>query len=296
MDLNLLSLFVTVAEAASFSAAATKLGLRRSSVSRGVASLERALRVQLFSRTTRHVALTTAGTALYAKVAPQLASLADALGTLPERKELPSGELRLTAPHDLGAVVLPAVISGFSMRYPAVQVDVRLTNQKVDLVAEGFDLALRFAGEKLSDSSLVARRLSGPELQVFAAPTYLARAGTPRTPADTADHQWIHFRAIQGLPPPLPAPRTRPSVICDDVLFMHGAVKAGLGLSVLPAYLAREDVATGKLVRVLPRLSIRAGALYFVHPPSRHLPLKVTAFRDFLIEYLAANPLFSRPE
>jgi DNA-binding transcriptional LysR family regulator len=296
MDLNLLSLFIVVAEAASFTAAATKLGLRRSSVSRGIASLERALGVQLFSRTTRQVSLTTAGTALYARVAPQLTSLKEALGTLPEREEQPSGELRLTAPSDLGAMFLPGIVAGFSLRYPAVQVDVRLTNRRVDLVAEGFDVALRFAGEKLSDSSLVARRLGGPELQVFASPTYLARAGTPRTPADTADHQWIQFRAISGLPPPLPAPRTRPRVIGDDVLFIHGAVKAGLGLAILPAYLPREDVAAGRLVRVLPRMSIRAGALYFMHPPARHLPLKVTAFRDYLLEHLAVNPLFSRSE
>jgi DNA-binding transcriptional LysR family regulator len=295
MDLNLLSLFIVVAEASSFTAAATKLGLRRSSVSRGVASLERVLGVQLFSRTTRQVSLTTAGTTLYAKVAPQLASLKDALGTLPEREEQPSGELRVTAPSDFGAFILPGVIAGFTLRYPAVQVDVRLTNRRVDLVAEGFDVALRFAAGKLSDSSLVARRVGGPDLQLFAAPTYLARAGTPRTPADTADHQWIVFRSARN-PPPLPEPRTRPAVLSDDILFIHGAAKAGLGLAILPAYLAREDVTAGRLVRVLPRMSIRSAALYFVHPPARHPPRKVTAFRDYLIEHLAVHPLFSRSE
>jgi DNA-binding transcriptional LysR family regulator len=295
MDLNLLSLFIVVAESSSFTVAAAKLGLRRSSVSRGVAALERALGVQLFSRTTRQVSLTTAGTALYAKVGPQLASLKESLGTLPERKEQPSGELRLTVPNDLGAIILPGVIAGFSMRYPAVQLDVRITNRRVDLVAEGFDVALRFAGERLSDSSLIARRLGGPQLQLFAAPTYLARAGTPRALADTADHQWIMFGGAR-LPPPLPTPRTRPRLLGDDILFIHGAAKAGLGLAVLPAYLTREDIAAGKLVRVLPRVSIRSGGLFFVHPPARHLPQKVIAFRDYLIEHLAAHPLFSRSE
>jgi DNA-binding transcriptional LysR family regulator len=295
MDLNLLSMFVLVAETSSFTAAATKLGLRRSSVSRAIAALERSLGVQLFSRTTRQVALTTAGSALYAKVAPQLSSIKEALGTLPEREEQPSGELRITAP-DLGAVILPDVIAGFSLRYPSVQVDVRLTNRRVDLVAEGFDVALRLSRDRLSDSSLVVRRLRAPEAQLFAAPTYLARAGTPRTPADTADHQWIIFRAAMQLPPPFPTPRTRPRVIADDIHFIHGAAKAGLGLSLLPSIMVREDVAAGRLVRVLPRVSLQSVALYFMHPPARHLPLKVTAFRDYLIEYLATQPHFPPAE
>jgi DNA-binding transcriptional LysR family regulator len=293
MDLNLLSLFILVAETSSFTAAATKLGLRRSSVSRSIAALERSLSVQLFSRTTRQVALTTAGKALYAKVAPQLASLKDALGTLPEREEQPSGELRLTAPSDLGAIVLPGILAGFTLRYPAIQVDARLTNRKVDLVAEGFDVALRIAVERMSDSSLVARRLGAMELHLFASPTYLARAGTPRTPADTAEHQWVLFRSAR-LPPQLPTPKARPSVLGDDILFIHGAVRAGMGLAILPMFLAREDVAAGKLVRVLPRLSLSSGGLFFVHPPARHLPQKVSVFRDYLVEHLAVHPLFSR--
>jgi DNA-binding transcriptional LysR family regulator len=290
MDLNLLSMFIAVAQGSSFSAAAAKLGLRRSSVSRGVAALERSLGVQLFSRTTRSVALTTAGAALYAKVAPQLTALQEALGTLPEREEQPSGGLRVTAPNDIGAFVLPSIFSGFSMRYPAVHVDLRLTNRMVDLVTEGFDAALRVSTGRLADSTLIARRLSEIERQVFAAPAYLARARGLRTTADAAAHQWVLFRDTK-LPPPLPTPKAKPALVGDDILFVREAVSAGMGLGVLPTFMVSEHVAAGKLVRVLPRLSFRLGAIYLVYPQAHYVPRKVTALRDYLVEHFASHPL-----
>lgn len=290
MDLNLLSLFTVVAETDSFSAAASKLGLRRSSISRGVAALERSLGVQLFSRTTRHVALTTAGKALYAKVAPQLVALKDALGTLPEREEQPSGELRLTAPTDIGDVVLPGILAGFTLRYPGVRVDVRLTNRVVDLVAEGFDVALRIASGKLADSSLVAKRLSELELQVFGSPEYLSRAGMPRAPSELAEHTWVSFRGAKT-PSRLQLHKAKTSILGDDILFIHESVRAGVGLGVLPTFLTQKDVAAGTLLRVLPRVCIQSGVLYLVHPPSQHVPRKISAFRDYLVDYFAAHPL-----
>jgi DNA-binding transcriptional LysR family regulator len=278
MDLNLLPLFLAVAEASSFSVVARKLGLRRSSVSRSIAALERSLGVQLFSRTTRHVALTTAGAALHAKLSPQLAALTESLGALPEQEEQPSGELRLTAPNNIGAAVLPAILASFSARYPAIQIDVRLTNRFVDLVAEGFDVALRVSTGKMSGSSLVARRLTDLEMQIFGSPTYLARAGVPRTARETADHQWLAMRGARV--PILPTPRVAARVVGDDILFLQGAARAGMGLAALPVFLVQEDVAAGRLQRVLPRLSLGTGALYLVHPPTQHVPRKVTAFRD----------------
>lgn len=294
MDLNLLSLFVVVAECESFSTAADKLSLRRSSVSRGIAALERSLGVQLFARTTRHVAMTTAGKALYGKVAPQLASLTEALGALPEREEQPSGELRLTAPSDLGTWVLPELLSGFALRYPQIQLDVRLTNRMVDLVAEGFDVALRASGPKLADSSLIAKKLSEIEMQVYAAPDYLSRAGTPRSPDDLTEHRWVLMRGHRG-PPNLPPPaKGLNHVIGDDILFILESVRSGMGLGMVPSYLAREHVAAGSLLRVLPRVCIGIASLYLVHPPAQHIPRKVSAFSDYVTAHFAAHPLGSR--
>lgn len=289
MDLNLLPLFVLVAQTASFTAAAARLGVKRSSVSRGVATLERSLGVQLFSRTTRSVALTTAGADLFAKVGPRLASLEEALGSVPEREELPSGELRLTAPNDVGETFLPAMLAGFCERYPSVRLDVRVTNRRVDLVAEGFDVALR-AATKLSDSSLVAKRLANMEMLAYASPTYLTRAGTPKTPAEAASHAWVWFR---GMKPPatLPALADKPQIVVDDLVFVANALRAGMGIGFLPPYHAQLGVAAGRLVRVLPRVTLPSSSLYFVYPQAQHVPRKVTALRDYMVEYLEAHPL-----
>jgi len=290
-DLNHLPLFVAVAETWSMSAAARKLGIPKSSVSRGVAALEASLGVQLFHRSTRQVALTTAGTAFYEKVRPLVATLRDITGGLPEQEAEPSGELRITTPVDMGLTFLAPLVAEFSTRYPAIQLDIRPTNRLVDVAGEGFDAALRIA-VKLTDSTLVARRISGLESGLYAAPTYLARRGTPRTPADVASHDWVAFRQGKQLPPPLVSP-PRPRLMTDDPLFMHRVVREGMGIGLIPTFLARQDVTAGLLVRVLPSWGIKVGNLFFVHPPSEHVPRKVAAFRDFLIAFIEANPLLA---
>ena len=290
IDLNLLTVFVQVAELTSFSRAAGKLGLKRSSVSRAISSLEAALGVQLFSRTTRQVALTGTGKTLYAKVSGQLTALHNSLGTLPERDPTPSGLLRLSAPNDIGWVLLPGLLAGFSMRYPAVQIDLRLSNRVVDLVADGYDAALRIAMTQLADSSLLARRLCALEIQMYASPSYLARNAAPQMPADVAKHRFIAMIGMK-LTPLISLHDKRPMFQSDDILFVWGAIRAGLGIGMLPTFLAQDDVAAGALVRVLPRLSVPSGTLYLVHPPANHVPRKVLAFRDYMVEYLATRPL-----
>ena len=165
-------------------------------------------------------------------------------------------------------------------------------SRAVALIADGFDLALEVALHRLHDSTVLAQRLSDIELQLFAAPSYLNRAGTPRTLAETARHSFVVLRQLQ-YPHPLPKSQVRPRIVSDDMLFVEQAVKAGLGLGLLTPYVAEEDVAAGRLLRVLPKVSIRIGAVYLVHPPTRHVPKKVTAFRDHLMGYLKAHPIAS---
>jgi DNA-binding transcriptional LysR family regulator len=255
-----------------------------------VANLEASVGAQLLHRTTRHVSLSTAGAALYERAAPLLASLKEAVGTLPEREEAPSGELRLTAPHDMGATFLPEVIARFTARYPSVRVDCRLTNRNVDLVAEGFDLALRASGAKLADSSLMVRRLGALDVQLFASPTYLARRGTPRSPEDLAEHDFVVFRGLKYLGE-LGLAEKNARVLGDDMLFLREAVKAGAGIAALPTFLAQPDVTTGQLVRVLPRYTQPSTTLVMLYPRTQHVPRKVSAFRDFLLEFLKGRPL-----
>jgi DNA-binding transcriptional LysR family regulator len=291
MDLNLLTVFEAVARTSSFSAAARELGMPKSSASRGVARLENELGVQLLFRTTRQVSLTEAGTALYDRMTPLLRSVKAALGELPEREETPSGTLKITAPVDLGVLFLAEVVTRYTARYPAVSVDLHLTGRVVDLVAEGFDVALRVAA-RLEDSSLIVRRAAPVLFHLFASPLYLARRGTPRGEEDLADHDWVAFRGgpqhirVTG---PRQAPARSARIVCDDLLFVRDAVRSGAGIGLLPTFVAAADVLAGRLVRILPRFERPAGHLHVVTPAAKHVPRKVTAFRELVAEMLKAG-------
>jgi DNA-binding transcriptional LysR family regulator len=291
MDLNLLTVFEAVARTTSFSAAATELGIPKSSASRAIARLENELGVQLLFRTTRHVSLSQAGTALYDRITPLLRSVKAALGELPEREEAPSGTLKVTAPVDLGVLFLAEVVTRYTARHPAVSVDVHLTGRVVDLVAEGFDVALRVAA-RLEDSSLMVRRAAQVLFHLFASPLYLARRGTPRSETDLAEHDWVVFRGgpqnlrVTG---PKVATRRLARIVCDDLLFVRDAVRSGAGIGLLPTFVAEADVVAGSLVRIVPRFERPAGYLHIVTPAAKHVPRKVTAFRDLVLEMLKAR-------
>jgi len=292
MDLNLLTVFEAVARTASFSAAARELGMPKSSVSRAVARLEADLGVQLLFRTTRQVSLSEAGTVVYDRIAPLLRSVKGALGELPAREEEPKGTLRVTAPVDIGVLFLAEVVTRFTARYPGVSVDLHLTGRVVDLVAEGFDVALRVAS-KLADSTLIVRRAAPIVLQLFASPLYLARRGTPRSEADLAGHEWVVFRSgPQRLRLPggrREAALSQGRIVSDDLLFVRDAVRAGAGIGLLPTLTVGDDVVAGRLIRILPRFERPAGHLHIVTPAAKHVPQKVSAFRDLVLEILRAR-------
>ena len=290
-DWNLLPLFVAVVENGSISAASRKLGAPKSSVSRGVAALENALGVQLLHRTTRDVRLTTAGQSFYERARQVLLSYRELTSTIPEQEAEPSGTLRITTPVDMGLTFLPDVFAKFMLRYPAVQLDVSPTNRTVDLVAEGFDVALRIATQ-LKDSSMMARRLGSIELAIFGAPNYLAQHGTPRSLDECEAHRWVLFKGLQGLPAQLRRASTR-KVLTDDLVFALGMTRASVGLCVLSAHLVHDDVLAGRLVRVIPNWKLQYGSLFFMHPAAQHVPRKVTALRDYLVEVLGQRPLGS---
>jgi DNA-binding transcriptional LysR family regulator len=292
MDLNLLTVFEAVARTSSFSAAAKELGIPKSSASRAIARLEDELGAQLLFRTTRQVSPSEAGTALYDRLTPLLAAVKAALGELPERGEAPSGTLRITAPVDLGVLFLAEVVTRYVARYPAVSVEVHLTGRVVDLVKEGFDLALRVAA-RLEDSTLVVRRAAPILFHLFASPVYLARRGTPRGEEDLEAHDWVAFRGgpqqLRVAGPRRAAAARRARIVCDDLLFARDAVRAGAGVGLLPLFVAEPDVLAGRLVRIVPRYERAAGHLHVVTPAAKHVPNKVAAFRDLVLEMLRAR-------
>jgi DNA-binding transcriptional LysR family regulator len=297
IDLNLLRAFAAVHAAGSFSAAAATLGVPRSTVSRAVAALEEQLKLSLFQRTTRKVTITPVGVSLFERVSPQLDSLAGALVGLPEAAGAPSGLLRITATADLASVVLTEAVARYVRRYPEAQVELVLTARVIDLVREGFDLALRVASKQLRGSSLVGRKVGNVMLQLYASPAYLARRSAPRSPAEVSEHEWT---AYDTLPLTLiaargsrrvvaPAPRVR----SNDMFFQREALRAGCGLGVLPSFLADADVTNGTLTRVLPDWVVFSGNVLLVHPAHRHLPRKVGAFQELLLELLRQRPISS---
>jgi len=285
IGLDRLSCFLVVAETGSFSTAAARLGIPKSSLSRRIDRLEREVGVRLLNRTTRRVSLSTAGTTLFERAAPALRSLTDVLSSLPERDEAPSGTLRVTAPNDFGAEVLAGLLPTFSKRYPGVHLDLRLTNRTVDLVAEGFDLAIRVVTGPLADSGMVVRRLMPATIEVFAAPAYLKARGTPKTWADAAHHDWVAFRNPRHRRSDEASGRVVASA--DDFQFVRRALCAGVGLGRLPSFLAKDDVAEDRLVRVLPEASWQDGRFVLMYPKMPNVPRKLVALRDFLLETLS---------
>ncbi len=290
MMLDEIAVFVQVVEAGSFTAAARKRAVPKSTLSRGVARLEDALRTPLLQRTARKVALTDAGRVFFDRVAPHVAGLRDAAVVAGEREEQPRGTLRITAPVDIGEALLADVFTRFSAKYPYVRLDVDLSARTANLVEEGFDVAIR-ASQKLKDSSLVARKLTETETHLFAAQSYLARKPAPRTPEELTQHDCVLFRPVDG--------RSEWRLQHDGVEkaievggrlggnefhFVRSMLRAGAGIGPLPWFFAAGDIADGRLVRVLPEWSWNSGSIYIVYPGARHIPKKVTAFRDFLIE------------
>jgi DNA-binding transcriptional LysR family regulator len=292
VDLNDVAAFVRVAEDGGFTAAARALRVPKSTVSRALSRLERELDVRLVQRTTRSFALTDAGRAYYERVRGAVAQVAEASADAADRSDEPRGTVRITAPVDLGEAFLADVIVRFVEKYPQIRFDVSLTARVVDLVAEGFDLALR--ASPMGDSTLVVRKLGPAHMGLFASPAYLARKGTPARVEDLASHDFVAFRA-SGLKNPLTlvgpdgersfhVPETS-AVTADDLLFVNAATTSGAGIGLLPLFFSSCTVALESrgLTRVLPDWNVRGTPLHLVAPAGRHEPRRVRLFRDFLV-------------
>lgn len=296
IDLNLAATFVQVIESGSFTAAAQRLALPKSSVSRRVTALEKALRVRLLQRSTRKLVLTEAGRMYFERARAALGGLADANTAVADMSHEIAGLIRFTTGGD-NTGQMAALIAEFLDRHPKVQIEALLTPRRVDLVAEGFDLALR-AGH-LTDSTLVVRRLGTTDHFLFASPRYLRKAKTPRKIADLDRHRFVlfgppHERGQLRLQGPLgeEVVKIQGPLIVDDMYFAADAIAAGVGIGLLPiAYFgwmwkAGRRSPRRELVRVLPNYGIPGSEINLVSPPTAYEPTRVGLFRDFLAERL----------
>lgn len=288
--------FVAVVEAGSFSAAAARLDRAKSAVSRQVAALESHLGVQLLNRTTRRLSLTEAGREFHERAQRILADLEEAELSVAAEQTALRGRLRLAAPLSFGVLHLAPALAEFLTRHPELVLDLDLDDRRINLVEEGFDLALRIG--ELVDSSLVARSLAPIRMQLCASPAYLRRHGTPRTPQDLAFHaglvygnvpeaqQW-RFRDVAGKVHSVKVP-ARLRANNGDVLLR--AALDGLGVVVSPTFIAHRALAAGQLVPLLPDYQAPGTSAYAVYPSRRHLPQRVRALIDFLAQRFGTTP------
>lgn len=295
-NLSEIAAFVAVVECGGFSSAALALGVAKSSVSRRVGSLEHKLRARLLQRTSRQMMLTEVGRVYHAHVSAAMGALRDASVIVGDLHTTPRGHLRITAPVDMGRL-LARLIVGFNQAYPEVTTELSLTQRMVDLVGEGFDVALR-AGA-LRDSSLVGRVVGDSAPILMASPAYLERRGTPKTPAELAAHDFVVFRAwllrpgvgqiVLRDPSGEQSVELRGVTSADDFVFIRDLLVEGAGIGMVPSLTAVEELERGALVRVLAPWRGRTGSLSVVYPSRDLVPAKTRAFRDYVVEWMAAS-------
>ncbi|WLH85544.1 LysR family transcriptional regulator [Pseudomonas sp. FP2338] len=289
MDLNAVRLLARVAETRSFTRAAGDLGLTQSGLSRAISRLESELGVRLLQRNTRSVSLTPDGQMLYERCAPLLAELAETEKLMLDRRSSPSGLLKISTPSLFGRKVVMPLIGELTMRYPQLRIEAVMTDRLVDIVDEGFDALLR-TGE-IQDQRLIARTLPPLRWVTVAAPSYLARFGTPQNVEDLKAHNCIAVRNLRNgrlvdwqfmRDGKVQDVAVEGRLIFDIGDAMVDAALGGFGIAQVMDFAVRDDLAAGRLVPILQAFAGRSRAISLVYPPSRQYSPKLMAFADAL--------------
>jgi len=281
--------FAAVMETGSFSAAARRLGMSKALTSKYVAQLEERLGARLINRTTRRLNATEVGTAYYERCTRILGEIDELEEAVSNQHGAPRGVLRVAAARAFGEDMLVDAIADFMARYPEIVVDLVLDERQVDVVGEGFDLAIRLAA--LEDSAMIARRIAAYPFIVCAAPEYLAAAGTPATPRALVRHDCIVNAAISPtgqwqfkIDGASVSVTVRARATVNTARATATLVRRGLGVGVCLYSTVREDLAAGRLVRLFGQHDAYDRSVYALYPHSRHLSAKVRLFVDHLME------------
>ena len=292
-----LDAFITSADEGSFSAAARHLGLTPAAVSKSVAQLEARLGVRLFQRSTRSLALTTVGERLHAQVREPWREISDALTDLRQGAGKPAGTLKVALAHTVGREYIVPLLAEFIRRYPDVVPDLHFDNRQVDIVAEGFDVAIG-GGIELTDA-LIARELSRVRIVLVASPAYLKANRAPKHPQDLTRHQGLLRRSLATgrlVPWALKSNEgqelvasVRPVMVLDDPEAMARAASMGMGIAMLPLPHALPLLENGTLVRVLRDWSAESQPLSIYYTSRKLVPAKVRVFVDHILEAFRAS-------
>ena len=283
--------FVHVVDLGGFTDAARKMGVSKSAVSKHVAALEARLAVRLLNRTTRRVSPTEIGLAYYDRAKLVLKDATEADDMVTAMQATPRGTLRISVPVSFGVTEVSDAVAGFLCAYPDVDIHMVLDDRFVELVAEGFDMAIRIG--RLEDSSLRARKLAEARSVLVASPDYLKRMGTPQTIEDLADHTLLHYsnlstgnywrlRTRAGEERQI---RVGGRLTANNGQSLLKAAEAGLGISLVPSFILRDSIAAGRSVELLHGQTSEPLGIYAVYPAGRFTQPKLRAFIDFLAEH-----------
>ncbi len=296
--------FARVVETGSFTKAAETLHMSKTSVTQLVQQLEARLRVRLLNRTTRKVNVTADGAAYYERVLRVLADVDDAETSLSSASASPRGRLRVDVPSPLARMILIPALPAFNAQYPDIQLDMGVSDRMVDIISDKVDCVVR--GGELTDQSLMARHVGDLQLGVYAAPSYLARAGTPLHPRELEDthHRIVGFLwARTGKPVPYAMHSGSESIkvqgryvlSVDDGNAYLAAGLSGMGVLWLPDYMAKAHVANGELVSLFEGWHLDAMPLYIAFPPNRHVSSKLRVFIEWVAGLMAEHaPITNR--
>lgn len=293
MDLVGMRTFCRTVEEGNLTAAAKALHITKSVASRRIQSLEDDLGVRLLARSTRGVTPTDAGTQFYERALSILADVEDTRQSVKTASDNLEGHLRITAPRSFSDIDLHEPLTAFMEQHPGLTFELHLSDQRVDVIGGGFDLALRIA-QDLSDTSLIARKLATIQPHVVASPAYLDTHGTPKTPEDLKDHNCVFYANINASeqwrfmgPNGTKAVRVKGSTTTNSGLMQLEIAKAGLAIATLPAFFLRDALASGDVVKILEDWNKPESGLYALYPERRLLPTKVRALIDFLATWFA---------
>jgi DNA-binding transcriptional LysR family regulator len=295
--IDAMQVFVRVVETGSFTKAAETLQASKTSVTQGVQQLETHLRVKLLHRTTRKVNVTADGAAYYERAVRLLADLDDAESSLSAASAVPRGRLRVDVPATIATLILIPALPDFLVRYPDIQLDVGASDRKVDLIDENVDCVVRSGS--ITEPSLRARHVADLPLGTYAAPSYLARAGTPAHPQalQQSRHRIVDYRGSRAAPLEHRMRRDGQEVLVrgrqvlavDDGNALLAACIAGLGVTWLPRYMARSPLTRGELVPLFEDWQLDPKPLYAAFPPSRNVSRKVRVFIDWIVELMTQH-------
>ena len=283
--------FATVVDQGGFTDAAKKTGISKSAVSKHISSLEARLGARLLNRTTRRVSPTEIGLAYYDRARRVLSDAGEADALVASMQSAPAGLLRLSVATDFGVNHLSPILGDFLQQFPDITVNMVLNNRYVELISEGFDMAIRMGD--LEDSSLRARKLTETQMRMIAAPSYFEKHGWPTRLDDLNSHKLLHYsNQASGNAWKITAPsgeerqiRSAGWLSVNDGQSLLNACIAGLGIAYLPSFLYANAMEQGQVVDVMPDLPIERTGIYAVYPPGRFTQPKVRAFIDFLVAH-----------